>query len=48
MYSLHAYACLALVGLHKTVSIFGYINKRLTGFVWFDTSKLLMFWVEVN
>ena len=36
----HAYVCLGLVGLQKQL---GYVNKRLTRFVWFDTSKLLMF-----
>ena len=27
----------------KQFQIFGYVNKRLTRFVWSDTSKLLMF-----
>ena len=32
----------------KQFQIFGYVNKRLTRFGWFDTSKLLMFWVDVS
>ena len=31
----------------KQFQIFGYVNKHLTKFVWFDTSKLLMFYVKV-
>ena len=31
----------------KQFQIFGYVNKSLTRFVWFDTSKLLMFSVKV-
>ena len=31
----------------KQFQIFGYVNKRLTRFVWFDTSKLLIFLVKV-
>ena len=31
----------------KQFQIFGYVNKRLTRFVWLDTSKLLVFGVKV-
>ena len=31
----------------KQFQTFGYVNKRLTRFVWLDTSKLLVFGVKV-
>ena len=31
----------------KQFQIFGYVNKCLNRFVWFDTSKLLMFRAKV-